>query len=92
MASIICWRTGISRQLWSLRFLDDAFLVTAYVEYHPIYHPFNWRGWVDWGNGPLSDMGAHLIDVAMWGLDFGVVNVPAANEYLQRQPRPGWTQ
>src|SRR5215831_21376465 len=34
-------------------------------------HPFNWRGWVDWGNGPLGDMGAHLIDVAMWALDLG---------------------
>ena len=50
----------------------DLFLGTApYVEYHPIYHPFNWRGWVDWGNGPLGDMGAHLIDVAMWALDLG---------------------
>jgi hypothetical protein len=19
------------------------------VDYHPIYHPFNWRGWTDWG-------------------------------------------
>ena len=19
------------------------------VDYHPVYHPFNWRGWVDWG-------------------------------------------
>jgi predicted dehydrogenase len=50
----------------------DLFLgVAPYVEYHPIYHPFNWRGWVDWGNGPLGDMGAHLIDVAMWALDLG---------------------
>ena len=33
-----------------------------YVEYHPVYHPFNWRGWVDWGCGAIGDMGAHLID------------------------------
>ena len=27
----------------------DLFLGPApYVEYHPVYHPFNWRGWVDW--------------------------------------------
>jgi hypothetical protein len=26
----------------------DLFLGCApVVEYHPIYHPFNWRGWVD---------------------------------------------
>jgi hypothetical protein len=32
------------------------------IPYHPIYHPFNWRGWVDFGVGALGDMGAHLID------------------------------
>ena len=37
------------------------------VEYHPIYHPFNWRGWVDWGQGALGDMGAHLIDHPVLG-------------------------
>ena len=41
------------------------------VEYHPIYHPFNWRGWTDWGCGALGDMGAHLIDHTMWALDLG---------------------
>jgi hypothetical protein len=41
------------------------------LEYHPIYHPFNWRGWVDWGVGPIGDMGAHLIDHSMWALNLG---------------------
>ena len=41
------------------------------VEYHPVYHPFNWRGWVDWGVGAIGDMGAHLIDHAYWALDLG---------------------
>ena len=51
----------------------DLFLGPApYVEYHPVYHPFNWRGWVDWGAGPLGDMGAHLIDHAYWGLNLGL--------------------
>ena len=50
----------------------DLFLGPApLVEYHPVYHPFNWRGWVDWGAGPLGDMGAHLIDHAYWALDLG---------------------
>lgn len=50
----------------------DLFLGPApLVEYHPLYHPFNWRGWVDWGAGPLGDMGAHLIDHAYWALDLG---------------------
>ncbi len=51
----------------------DLFLgVAPEVEYHPIYHPFNWRGWVDWGQGALGDMGAHLIDHPFWGLDLGM--------------------
>ena len=44
-------------------------------DYHPIYHPFNWRGWVDWGAGALGDMGAHLIDFPMWALDLGLPTV-----------------
>src|SRR5580704_12711675 len=41
----------------------DLFLGPApFVEYHPIYHPFNWRGWVAWGLGPLGGMGAHRLD------------------------------
>ena len=50
----------------------DLFLGAApEVEYHPIYHPFNWRGWVDWGQGALGDMGAHLVDHPVWGLKLG---------------------
>src|SRR6266705_3292119 len=50
----------------------DLFLGPApYVEYHPVYHPFNWRGWVDWGCGAIGDMGAHLMDHSMWALDLG---------------------
>jgi predicted dehydrogenase len=50
----------------------DLFLGCApQVEYHPIYHPFNWRGWVDWGQGALGDMGAHLIDHPFWALELG---------------------
>ncbi len=51
----------------------DLFLGPApYVPYHPIYHPFNWRGWVDWGVGALGDMGAHLIDHPFWALGLGL--------------------
>jgi predicted dehydrogenase len=50
----------------------DLFLGPApYVAYHPVYHPFNWRGWVDWGCGAIGDMGAHLIDHPYWALDLG---------------------
>ncbi|MEO8199674.1 MAG: Gfo/Idh/MocA family oxidoreductase [Gemmatimonadota bacterium] len=38
------------------------------IPFHPIYHPFNWRGWTDFGAGALGDMGAHLIDHPFWAL------------------------
>jgi len=51
----------------------DLFLgVAPQVDYHPVYHPFNWRGWVDWGQGALGDMGAHLIDFPFWSLELGM--------------------
>ena len=50
----------------------DLFLgVSPVVPYHPVYHPFNWRGWADWGQGALGDMGAHLVDHPFWSLDLG---------------------
>ena len=39
--------------------------------YHPIYHPFHWRGWTAFGVGALGDMGAHLLDHPYWALDLG---------------------
>ncbi len=37
--------------------------------YHPAYHPISWRGWWDFGNGRLGDMGCHLIDLPFSALD-----------------------
>jgi predicted dehydrogenase len=51
----------------------DLFIGPApMVPYHPLYHPFNWRGWYDWGVGALGDMGAHIIDQPQWALDLGL--------------------
>ena len=47
----------------------DLFLGPAKeIPYHPAYHPFSWRGWVDFGVGAIGDMGAHLIDQVYWAL------------------------
>ena len=39
------------------------------IPYHPAYHPFAWRGWLDFGVGSIGDMGAHLIDQAYTALE-----------------------
>jgi len=36
-----------------------------------VYHPFNWRGWFDYGAGALGDMGCHIIDPVVWALELG---------------------
>lgn len=37
--------------------------------YDPAYHPYRWRGWLDFGTGALGAMGCHLLDAAFWGLE-----------------------
>jgi predicted dehydrogenase len=39
--------------------------------YHPIYVPLTWRGFWDFGTGPLGDMGCHILDPAFYALDLG---------------------
>jgi predicted dehydrogenase len=46
-------------------------------EYHPAYHPWNWRGRWDFGTGALGDMACHILDVAMRSLR---LNYPEAVE------------
>jgi len=41
------------------------------VPYHPLYHPFKWRGWWNFGTGAMGDMGCHLIDAPFRVLRLG---------------------
>lgn len=36
--------------------------------YHDGYHPFDWRGFWDFGTGALGDMACHNTDIAYWAL------------------------
>ena len=51
----------------------DLFLGPAPdVPYHPVYHPFSWRGWPEFGVSAIGDMGAHLLDQPFWALGLGL--------------------
>lgn len=50
----------------------DLFIGPAqFMDYHPLFHPFKWRGWWNFGTGALGDMGCHLIDPAFRVLGLG---------------------
>lgn len=54
------------------------------------YHPFNWRGWWDFGTGALGDMACHMMDGLFWALDPGhpVVIEPLAMTEVTAEAYP----
>jgi len=39
--------------------------------YSSTIHPYNWRGWVPFGNGTIGDWTCHVIDPVFWAFDLG---------------------
>ena len=42
-----------------------------YMDYHPLFYHFKWRGWWNFGTGALGDMGCHIMDVPFRLLGLG---------------------
>lgn len=63
-----------------------------------IYHPFNWRGWQDFGSGPIGDFGCHIMDTPFRALGLTAplsirAEVPeewASREDWRREVWPDW--
>ncbi|HAW32484.1 MAG TPA: dehydrogenase, partial [Planctomycetaceae bacterium] len=48
----------------------DLFLgPSPYREFSTLYHPFEWRGWLDFGTGALGDMACHTMNMHVMALD-----------------------
>ena len=41
------------------------------VPYNEVYHPWNWRGWWNYGTGALGDMACHIMHPIFKGLQLG---------------------
>jgi len=67
------WPQGLNRPAkgdWVPETLNwDLFIGPAQMRpYNQIYHPWNWRGWWDFGTGALGDMACHIMHPIFKGL------------------------
>ncbi|MDH6305434.1 putative dehydrogenase [Parabacteroides sp. PF5-5] len=70
------WPQGLQRPTNKVKVpstLDwDLFLGPApWRPYNPVYTPWNWRGWWDFGTGAFGDMGCHVLDPIYQSLKLG---------------------
>jgi len=70
------WPQGLNtpeRGDWVPETLDwDLFTGPAKMRpYNALYHPWNWRGWWDYGTGALGDMACHILHPVFVGLELG---------------------
>ena len=70
------WPQGLNTPLkgdWVPETLDwDLFVGPAKMRpFSEVYHPWNWRGWWDYGTGALGDMACHILHPVFEGLKLG---------------------
>jgi predicted dehydrogenase len=57
--------------------------------YHPAYHPWTWRNWLDFGTGLLGDLGLHKLSTVFKALDLGhPVSLEASATKLSSETYP----
>jgi hypothetical protein len=63
-----------------------------YRPYHPAYHPFRWRGWIDFGTGALGDIGCHAFPMPFLALNLGYPSwVQAVSSGHNGETYPRWS-
>lgn len=73
----------------------DLFLGPAQERpYHSAYHPFKWRGWLDFGTGALGDMACHTANMAVMALElFDPKTIEAdSSGIVENETFPKWSE
>jgi predicted dehydrogenase len=70
------WPQGLTRPeqgMWLPEHINwDLFIGPAAMRpYHEAYHPWDWRGWWDFGTGALGDMACHVLDAVFSAMKLG---------------------
>jgi predicted dehydrogenase len=66
--------------------------------YHPVYHPFDFRGWYDFGTGALGDMACHSFHAFFPVLKLGIPTSVSGSVTFARVPAgdlppdPDWSR
>jgi predicted dehydrogenase len=61
--------------------------------YHDGYHPFSWRGWLDFGTGAIGDMACHTANLAYRALKLDLpVSIVADAGDVNPETYPSWAQ
>ncbi|MEN8118445.1 MAG: Gfo/Idh/MocA family oxidoreductase [Bacteroidota bacterium] len=84
------WPQGLNtpeRGDWAPDTLDwDLFIGPAKMRpFNHIYHPWNWRGWWDYGTGALGDMACHILHPVFVGLELDYPTHAQGNSSLLLQ-------
>ena len=88
------WPQGLTRPekgMWVPEHIDwDLFIGPAAMRpYHRAYHPWDWRGWWDFGTGALGDMACHVLDVVFSAMKLGhPVSVEASSTAINTESAP----
>jgi predicted dehydrogenase len=58
-----------------------------------LYHPFSWRGWIEFGNGALGDIAPHAMNVIFMALNPGAPSVVEVVDTsgMTREMYPEWS-
>ncbi len=84
---------GLRAQVPSEVAWDNWLGPAPWRSYDPIYAPFKWRGWLDYGTGALGDMACHTANMPFRALKLEhPVSIEAESAEMNSETYPRWSR